>query len=28
MSGIGRELGREGIEAFREIRHLKIRVRQ
>jgi succinate-semialdehyde dehydrogenase/glutarate-semialdehyde dehydrogenase len=28
MSGIGRELGREGIDAFREIRHLKIRVRQ
>ena len=27
MSGIGRELGREGIEAFRETRHLKIRVR-
>jgi succinate-semialdehyde dehydrogenase/glutarate-semialdehyde dehydrogenase len=27
MSGIGRELGREGIEAFREIKHLKIRLR-
>ena len=27
MSGIGRELGREGIDAFRETRHLKMRVR-
>ena len=27
MSGIGRELGREGIEAFRESKHLKMRVR-
>ncbi|MGN6468075.1 MAG: aldehyde dehydrogenase family protein [Rhizobiaceae bacterium] len=27
MSGIGRELGREGIEAFRETRHIKMRVR-
>ena len=28
MSGMGRELGREGIEAFREIKHLKIRMRK
>jgi acyl-CoA reductase-like NAD-dependent aldehyde dehydrogenase len=28
MSGIGRELGREGIEAFREIKHIKMRVRR
>jgi succinate-semialdehyde dehydrogenase/glutarate-semialdehyde dehydrogenase len=27
MSGIGRELGREGIEAFRESKHIKMRVR-
>lgn len=27
MSGIGRELGREGIEAFREIKHIKLRLR-
>jgi succinate-semialdehyde dehydrogenase/glutarate-semialdehyde dehydrogenase len=27
MSGMGRELGREGIEAFREIRHIKLRLR-
>lgn len=27
MSGIGRELGREGIEAFREAKHIKMRVR-
>ncbi|MGN6766636.1 MAG: aldehyde dehydrogenase family protein [Rhizobiaceae bacterium] len=28
MSGIGRELGREGIEAFREVKHIKMRVRR
>lgn len=28
MSGIGRELGREGIEAYRESKHIKMRVRQ
>lgn len=27
MSGIGRELGREGIEAFRESKHIRMRVR-
>lgn len=27
MSGIGRELGREGIEAFREVKHVKLRLR-
>jgi succinate-semialdehyde dehydrogenase/glutarate-semialdehyde dehydrogenase len=27
MSGIGRELGREGIDAFRESKHLKMRTR-
>ncbi len=27
MSGVGRELGREGIEAFRESKHIKMRVR-
>lgn len=27
LSGIGRELGREGIEAFREKKHIKMRVR-
>lgn len=27
MSGVGRELGREGLEAFRESKHLKIRLR-
>jgi acyl-CoA reductase-like NAD-dependent aldehyde dehydrogenase len=27
-SGLGRELGREGIEAFREIKHIKMHVRR
>ncbi len=27
MSGLGRELGREGLDAFRETRHIKMRVR-
>jgi len=28
MSGVGRELGREGIEAYRESKHIKMRVRR